>query len=173
MTGKPDRSCKASTLRLAITAMWIAFWAATSIAVIASPKLRADHQILADSVLPLLGQVASVWLPCVSCLVGFWFTNQPSRRNAPNAVSCERALIAVLITASYLIFAFAVLMIPIYWLHYDHDTIAPPLGTTIVERMADSVKYALLVSPLALAPINWLTGTHDEPESAVPSAPGI
>jgi hypothetical protein len=158
--GKFLRTWNQTRLRLTIASLWIGFWIVSSIIVIMAPYLRADGAIESTQVLPLLIQIASVWLPCLTCLVAFWFTNQNEKKSSTGGrVSGEKALTSVVLTSVYLLFVLIVILFPLYWVSYPTDTIELPQGASLTERMSDSVKYALLLSPLALAPINWLTGT--------------
>jgi hypothetical protein len=118
-------------------------------------------------------QVAAVWLPSLSCLVGFWFTNQPQEASAKKVkVPPEKATAAILLTGIYLIFVLAMILFPLYWVEYGADVIHLPQGASVEERMADSVKYALLLSPVALAPINWLTGSSTATSTTASHAAG-
>ena len=161
----PPKVWNQTRLRLTVASLWTGFWIVSSLAVMVTPWLRRDQAIDTSQVLPLLVQVASVWLPSLSCLVGFWFTNQPPDAKKRNGVPPEKAIAAIILTAIYLIFVLLVILFPLYWVEYPADVIELPEGASLTERMGESVKYALLLSPVALAPINWLTGNASTRET--------
>ncbi len=149
-------------LRLLIAGLWGLFWLFSSVAVVLCPVLRKDRAVGPEQVIPILIQISGIWFPSLSCLVGFWFA--PNHRQGKKVVTSDRALAAVIVTVAYLIFVFMILLIPLYWVSYP-DTPDLPQDASLTERMAEAVKYALLLSPLPIAPINWLTGSKPDSKS--------
>jgi hypothetical protein len=64
------------------------------------------------------------------------------------------------ITTTYLLFVMGLIIYSTFFVHANPET-EDPGNITLLGQITESVKISLLVSPVALAPINWLTGgTH-------------
>ena len=159
MTKHSRRNWSQRRLRLTIAGLWLLSWMLCSAMVILAPVARTPLLHHTDT-MPLLVQIAAIWLPSISCLVGFWFAGQQPGTLVP--ISLERTVAALALTVVYLAFVTIAIGFPLYILDYP-ETIAVPAGQSLTERMTDSVKYAALLSPIALGPIHWLTGANGTP----------
>jgi hypothetical protein len=159
-------SCKTismaqSRLRLIVFCMWIAFSFVVTAVVCVAPIVRnRGGKPVLDSglVIPALRSVSGIWLPGVSCLAAFWFPKRERRGAKTRTVPEERYYSAILLTAGYLL-ASTLAVVWIAWI-VRYPDVSPELseGTSFLERLHDVVSYCLLLSPIALAPVHWLTG---------------
>jgi len=141
--------------------MWLGFSLIVTIVVCAAPAIRNRGGVpVIDTglVMPALRSVSGIWLPAVSCLVAFWFPKRERRAALAQSVPKERYIGAILLTLCYLFYA----TLSVIWVTYV-DTYTDlsadlPTGTSFPERLNEAVEYCLLISPLALAPLHWLTG---------------
>lgn len=148
-------------LRRRIASLWCGFWILTSICVILSPILRRDEAVGYEDVLGILGQISGIWLPPLSCFVAFWFPAAERKSSRKRHVDSERVFGALALTLIFMILVFVLLLLPLYFIKYqrnDMGNLYP--GQTLTERISDMVKFSLLLSPLILAPVSWLTGGH-------------
>jgi len=154
-----------SRLRLYIFCTWVAFWVASTVLVGLAPVCRSDQAVGRDQVVPVVMAVAGIWLPALSALASFWFPEKERARASRSRVPIDRSVGALTITAVYLLFVLFMLLNAVYWINYRELTagaICPPPGSSLEEQVAAVVKVCLLVSPVALAPINWLTGRPND-----------
>ena len=155
-------------LRMVIFGMWMLFWIVSTTLVFLSPWLRPDKAIDPGELGSVLLTLTGIWLPPLSCLASFWFPQSEMKRAQEVQVEKERVWAALLLTGVYLAFVMFLIAWPTYIIDYNTGSVELPEGSSFLERMAESVKIALVVSPIALAPINWLTGGTAPPASAPP-----
>lgn len=144
-------------LRLSIALLWGAAWIVAIVAILLVPLIRPETGINASLLTSLLSQTAVIWLTPISCLVGFWFTGKGTRSLSEAVVPREKALASLGITIFYLLIVTIVLFVPLYFVDYPRS-IEPLKEGTISQRLAETVKFSIMLSPFALGPLNWLTG---------------
>jgi hypothetical protein len=145
-------------LRLRIFILWISFWIVSSLVLLLSPLFR--HDIETADLLPAVLTISGIWIPAVSCLAGFWFPQRGLTQPKSVRVSKERSSAAAGVTLIYLVFVMGLLIYSIYFVRANVES-AEPSNLTLLSQLSESVKIALLISPIALAPISWLTGGID------------
>jgi hypothetical protein len=138
-----------------IFGLWISFWIITTVILVLSPWVRTD--IARTDILPAIFSVTGIWIPPLTCLAAFWFPQNEQRVAKLKEVTSDRVYAAIGITAVYLIFVLVLICWSVYFIEANHES--PDPGTiTLLGQLDQSIKIALVVSPIALAPINWLTG---------------
>lgn len=151
-------------LRIRVFSLWLIFWVISTVMVLCAP-LRADKQIGPEQTLDLIYSLSGVWIPAITLLTAFWFPRQARQKARERRVAPERALAAFGLTAAYLFFVVALLAYALFAVDYSQigdGRVAFP-HQDVEQRVAAIVKLALMVSPAALAPINWLTGGAARP----------
>lgn len=149
-----------SRLRTTIFSLWIGFWVISTICLVFAPWLRLDKAINKGQVVSSLLSISGIWIPPLTCLASFWFPQEEQRRAQNTTVTKERVYAAIVLTITYLLFVLLLVVWAVYFVDYYPQADELPVGASFQERLSDSVKIALLVSPLALAPIAWLSGGH-------------
>ncbi len=145
-------------LRLTILYIWGSAWVLAIVLTSLGPYLRQDGAIGNEQILDIIFTISGIWLPAFSCLAGFWFPSDVRKSAMEININREQSVAALLITAGYLTLIVYLLWRAIYLLEYSTDFLEPQPGASLEEEVSASVKLALLLSPVALAPINWLTG---------------
>jgi hypothetical protein len=60
-----------------------------------------------------------------------------------------------------MVLVFLLLLIPLYFVDFKADANGNlNAGESLTERISEMVKFALLISPLVLAPVSYLTASH-------------
>ena len=149
-----------SGLRLKILYMWGGSCAVSIILVLLAP-FRPDEQIGYDQSLGIVFSIVAIWLPALSCLTAFWFPTISKKKITDIVVAKEQAIAALVITMGYMIVVIMLIVYPLFIVDYSSLHFDPQPGETLSDQIAKTVKIALLLSPIALAPINWLTGGSD------------
>jgi len=150
-------------LRITIASLWAAFWIVTCICVVLAPVLRVDHQIGFEQVTGVLGQISGIWLPPLSCFAAFWFPAGEREAGSRKRVTSERVFGAIALTSIFMLLVLVLLAMPLYFIKYVPNAVGDlDKGQSLTERISEMVKFSLLLSPLVLAPISWLTGSHVE-----------
>ena len=147
-------------LRNVVFGAWLSFWALAVVLLCALPFLRnrgvTTPVVDTGEILPALRCVSGIWMPGVSCLAAFWFPKAERSRARNRQVNANRYRAALMVTFAYLLYV----TINIFWTAYIIDYASPAVqldtGTGFLERLSTTVEYCLLLSPVALAPINWL-----------------
>jgi len=147
-----------SRLRMMIFGAWLSFWIISTLLLVMSRWWRADGAINADAIMPAILSITGIWLPALSLLAAFWFPPDEQNKSQNVVVSGERTLAAVALTVIYLVFVLFLIVWSTYIVTYDTNVENLPESSSFAARLDQSVKLALLISPIALAPINWLTG---------------
>ncbi len=146
-------------LRLILFVLWVGFWVISSLGVILTPTLRNDNAIGSEQFVGILLQITGIWLPPLSCFAAFWFPKSERRTSSHIAVDAEKMVGALGLTIGYLVVVSALLLSLLLGGKFQMDNQGNLLpGQSLNEQVADIVKYALLVSPLVLAPVSYLTG---------------
>jgi hypothetical protein len=150
---------KQSTLRMVIFGLWVGFAGILTLAVCIAPAVRSGPPPVLDSgeTLTALRSVSGIWLPAVSCLAAFWFPKSERRQSVARVVPTERLIGALVLTAGYLLYALLHVSWVTYVVDYSNVAAVSPAGTSFLERLHEAVNYSLLLSPVALAPMHWLT----------------
>ena len=146
-----------SGLRLKILYMWGSACVISILLVLLAP-LRLDEQIGYEQTLDIVFSIVAIWLPALSCLTAFWFPTIKKAEYISRMVSKEQATAALIITLGYMIVVIVLIIYPLFIVDYQSIALEPQAGESLSEQIARTVKIALLLSPIALAPINWLTG---------------
>ena len=149
-----------SRLRISIFTLWIGFWVVSTICLLLAPWLRKDQAINTAQIVSALLTISGIWIPALTCLASFWFPQEEQRKAKNYVVSKEKSYAALILTVTYLLFVAILIVWAIYIVDYLPQADELPVGASFQERLGDSVKMALLISPLALAPIGWLTGSR-------------
>lgn len=144
-------------LRLTIFRLWVGFWVVSTAVLMLAPWMRSDQAIGTEQIKPAVLSVTGIWVPVLTCLAAFWFPLDEQRQAQKRTTAREKAAGAIILTVTYLIFVLLLIIWPTYVMPYDFDTKALPEGASFSEQISESVKIALIVSPIALAPVNWLT----------------
>jgi hypothetical protein len=148
-------------LRLRIAGLWCLFWVITSVCVMLAPVLRKDGAIGFEQVTGVLGQISGIWLPPLSCFAAFWFPAAEREANSKRYVGSERVFGAFTLTTIFMLLVLVLLLLPLYFIPYVPNATGDlDKGQSLTERISEMVKFSLLLSPLVLAPISWLTGGH-------------
>jgi hypothetical protein len=146
-----------SKLRVLIFALWILFWlVSTALVLFASSFPQIDRR----DVMPALLSITGIWIPPLSCLASFWFPEQERLKATTKKVTGERAFAALVLSVTYLTFV----LIIIAWqgFVYNSPSSFDEKSGSFLEQIGDAVRLSLVVSPIALAPINWLTGGRSD-----------
>ncbi len=147
-------------LRIGIFTFWIGFWVISTISLVLAPWLRLDKAINHGQIVSALLSITGIWIPPLTCLAVFWFPLEEQKRAKNTIISKDRVYAALVLTITYLVFVLMLIVWAVYLVDYYPQADELPVGASFQERLGDSVKLALLVSPLALAPVGWLTGGH-------------
>jgi hypothetical protein len=138
-------------LRVIIACLWSAF-ALLSILLVVLAQLTRGDVIKQYQVLPIVEQITAIWLPPLTCFCTFWFTDADGRPERSPNVSQERVIFAIGLTSMYMIIVNCFLLYPLFVAKYDL-----PDEEDLPSQISEIAKYALLLSPLALAPIGYFT----------------
>jgi hypothetical protein len=138
-------------LRVTIACIWSAF-ALLSILLVVLAQLRRGDVIKQYQILPVVEQITAIWLPPLTCFCTFWFTDAEGRPERSSEVSQERVIFAIGLTSMYLLIVNCFLLYPLFVDKYDL-----PNERDLSSQISEVAKYALLLSPLALAPVGYLT----------------
>jgi hypothetical protein len=144
-------------LRMIIFGLWLIFWIVSTALLMLAPWLRADQAVGPEQVKPAIFSITGIWVPVVTCLAAFWFPQDEQKRAQTVKAAGEKVAAALILTVAYLGFVLLLISWAIYFMPYDFQTKALPEGASFPEQISESVKIALIVSPIALAPVNWLT----------------
>lgn len=142
-------------LRVNIFILWVCFWVISTGVVLIAPFIRIDVERV--DILPAIFSISGVWIPPLSCLAAFWFPQEEQTKARAILVSKERTWAALGITFTYLGFVLLLIVHSTYFVESNTES-SDPGNVTLLGQLSESVKIALAVSPIALAPINWLTG---------------
>jgi hypothetical protein len=146
---------------MAIFILWSFFLLLTIVAIEAGPIVRHNGTIQNSQLSPMLKQVVALFLAPLSCLAGFWFPKEERYKTKQQKIQRERAIVALGLTAGYLIVVFVSLCWPIYVVTYPGG-LELPKGDSLTDRFADAMTLATMLSPLALAPLHFLTSSPPE-----------
>jgi hypothetical protein len=148
-----------SRLRLLIFGFWIGAMLVAVLASAFAPVVRSGGAIGYEQISPVLPGILGIFLPPLSCLAGFWFPTAERTKAKAKSVGRDRAAVALVITGVYLLLVMVLLFWPLYFV--DYLKASPDLnlseGASLKGRLGDAVKLAMLLSPVALAPIHSLT----------------
>jgi hypothetical protein len=148
-------------LRVRIAGLWAFFWVITCMCVVLAPVLRSDNEIGFEQVTGVLGQISGVWLPPLSCFAAFWFPTAEREAGKKQYVGSERIFGAIMLTTIFMLLVLVLLLLPLYLIKYVPNAVGDlDKGQSLTERISEMVKFSLLLSPLVLAPISWLTSSH-------------
>jgi hypothetical protein len=148
---------KLTRLRLVVACIWLTFGFSATLLVILSESLRKDI-IHLKQVLPAIVQLTGIWLPPLTCFCSFWFKDANADARTRSIVDRERAILAIGLTSAYILILLVLLFVPLFIDQYPQDPITlEPQGPSFSTQITDITKYALLLSPLVLAPVAYLT----------------
>jgi hypothetical protein len=150
-----------SKIRLVLVSEWLAFWALTTVVAALAPLLRSDHAIGSEQLMTILLSVSAIWIPPITLFVSFWFPSGLSTIEAPLRIDRERAIAALALNTVYLLLVLFLTVWALYLASYHSVTPELQEGESLLERLGALVRYALLASPLALAPIRWINLQRD------------
>lgn len=143
-------------VRLIILCEWLGFWLLTTVIAACAPLIRKDGAIGGEQLMPALLSISSIWVPPVTLFVSFWFPTGDAAARRGRSVGAERALVAIALNTVYMLLITFLTVWTMYLAEYDFDADVLPEGASFLERLGAMVRYALLLSPLALVPIRWL-----------------
>lgn len=135
--------------------MWVGFWCISTLIMVLSPLIRED--IERADILPSLLSISVIWVPPLSCLAAFWFPQAEQKRAKSIKPSRDKVYAAFGITAIYLLFVLGLIVYSTFVIQ-SNTASADPGDMTLLAQINQASKLALIISPVALAPINWLTG---------------
>jgi hypothetical protein len=145
-------------LRMIVFLLWVSFWVVSTILLLLAPWLRTDKAIVPEQIKSAILSITVIWIPAVSCLAAFWFPQDEQRKARRVIVTKDKVAAAITLTVTYLLFVLVLITWSVYFIAYDFHTMELPEGASFPEQLSEAVKIALVVSPVALTPINWLTG---------------
>jgi hypothetical protein len=151
---------KLADLRINIFRLWIAFWILSTLGLVVSPWARTDKAIGAEQILSALLSISGIWIPPLTCLATFWFPQEEQQTARNTKATRDRVYGALTFTITYLLFVLGMVLWVIYIVDYYPESDELPVGASFQNRLDYVLKIALITSPLALAPIGWLTGAH-------------
>jgi hypothetical protein len=140
---------------MSIFGMWAAFWGVSTLIMILSPWIRED--IERADILPSLLGISTIWIPPLSCLAAFWFPQAEQEKAKSIRPSKDKIYGAFGITTIYLLFVLGLIVYSTFVVQSTTGS-ADPRDITLLGQINQTIKLALVTSPVALAPINWLTG---------------
>jgi hypothetical protein len=149
-------------LRQFVFCLWVMFWLCSVVILMLGVYLRKDDSgkptILSNDVLPAVTSLAGLWIPPLSCFVGFWFPKQERKKANVSCTPRDRATAAVALTVGYQLFVIGLVIWATFLVPYQHpaELVSPP-GESFLDRIGGIVKLSLLMSPVVLTPTNWLT----------------
>jgi hypothetical protein len=150
-----------SQLRVTIFCLWLLFWVISTVLLFLAPTVRntgpvplIDRSEIPSAIL----SVSGVWLPALSCLAAFWFPAEERKKSKHVSVPKDKVFAAVTLTSVYLVFVLVLIVWSVYLIKYNDPSLTLSEGTSLLEQIDKSVKLSLVISPVALTPINWLTG---------------
>lgn len=138
--------------------LWLSFWVISTVILLLAPWMRADKAIGPEQIKAAVFTITVIWIPAVTCLAAFWFPQDEQRKAKRILTTRDKVIAATALTVTYLVFVLVLIIWSVYFISYDYQTMELPEGASFPEQINESVKIALVVSPVALAPINWLTG---------------
>ena len=144
-----------SRLRISVFVLWISFWILSTVTLFVSPFLRSDIERL--DILPAIYTISGIWIPALSCLAGFWFSQQEKTKASGVTVTNEKAWAALALSFTYLAFVLILIIYSTFFIAASTES-ADAGDITLLSQLTASVKIGLVISPIALAPISWLTG---------------
>jgi hypothetical protein len=147
-----------ATLRLALASIWCGCWLLTCVCIALAPLLRKDRFVHYEDVVGLIGLVSGLWLPPLCCFAGFWFPARQAKVSKRITVSKEQKCGAIGLTAAYMLLVVILLLTPVYLVEYRMDAEGNLVGQNVSGRLSEVVRFALLLSPIALTPLSYLTG---------------
>lgn len=148
-------------LRMYIFAAWIVSFILATFIIASGQWLRRDesgaHIISAESVPDAVYTLSALWIPTLSCLASFWFPKRERRSARDKIITQDHVLGAISLTCIYLLF----ILCNVAWITYVEDypmplTASAP-GGQFVQGIHATVKMSAALSPIALAPLHWLT----------------
>lgn len=149
-----------SQLRVTVFCLWLLFWVISTALLFLAPAIRnagpvpvIDRGEIPSAILSISG----VWVPALSCLAAFWFPAEERRRSRNVSVPKDKVFAAVALTSTYLSFVLVLVVWSVYYIKYNDPSLTLSEGTSLLEQIDKSVKLSLVISPVALTPINWLT----------------
>lgn len=149
-----------SRLRMIVFLLWIAFWVMSTIILVLAPWLRTDKAIGPEQIKSAIFSVTVIWVPAVTCLAAFWFPLDEQKKARKIVITKDKVIAAIILTLTYLLFVLVLIAWSVFFISYDSQAMELPQGASFPEQLSEAVKIALIVSPSALAPINWLTGNR-------------
>jgi hypothetical protein len=110
-------------------------------------------------VFDLIKLLAGLWLPALSCFSAFWFTEGNERGARDTAPDQGQKIGSFALTFLYFTICILVVSLTLFIQRYDFDpTTNEPIGPLVDQQLASVVSWLLLLSPVLLAPIGFLTG---------------
>jgi hypothetical protein len=155
--------CKVNQNKIRITlySLWVSSWLLCTLLIAISPWIRSDHAINSGQIINSLLGISGIWIPPLTCLATFWFSNEERKKAKNSDVTNQKIFAAITLTIVYLLFVIFFLIWPTYFIEYPIEAIELPVGESYNEKLNDSIKLCLLISPLALAPLRWLTDSYN------------
>jgi hypothetical protein len=149
-----------SRLRIIVFCLWLSFWVVSTVLLMTAPWIRNTPVpiIPRGEIRSAILSITGIWVPALSCLASFWFPSEERRKARKVNVTRDKVFAALTLTSLYLVFVLALLIYAIFLIDYNASSAVLAEGTSFLEQIDGSVKLGLVVSPIALAPINWLTG---------------
>jgi hypothetical protein len=145
------RSNKLEDLRILLFVSWLIFGIGLCLFVLVKVSMAGPES--AAGLAPMMKYSFSLWLPALACFASFWFKENKADGGRAEASAGQR-IGAIGLTYGYFLIA-AVWLAAIL--------LAPPRGDTILPTLyGDTVAMLLILSPVMLAPVAWLTGSQPE-----------
>jgi hypothetical protein len=159
-----------ASLRVCIFFLWLGFFGVSIVILALSSWLRSDIETLDFT--PAISIISIIWIPAISCLVGFWFPERGNANATSIRVSREKTVAALVITVGYLLLVLYLIVHSTFLV--KANTEASDAGSvTLLGQLIESAKVALHFSFIPLLPISWLTagGSNNTDKTEIVSHP--
>jgi hypothetical protein len=148
-------------LRRILFFVWAGSYCIAVALMIFTPVIRGDMKIADDQTMKGVLSITGFWLPPLTCFCAFWFPKQERNRARSRRVTKDQVAAGITLTAAYVLMILACLWrvcITAGYVTQTPEGLSLPPGAEFEERLADLVRYGLLLSPIAIAPTAWLSG---------------
>jgi len=140
-----------------LLSIWLASWILMCAIVLAAETIRHDQAIELNDRIEALMMLSPIWLTPLACFGAFWFPEDERHAARVAKLPPGRAAAALALTLPFLL-----LILVLTWSVVTTKFSVPsivdlPSGDSFLERIGRVVKFAGLLSPLALTPTLWMT----------------
>ncbi len=133
-----------------LVVLWAGFGILATASVLLCPILRTDRFIGFEQIRGLVIDVCGLWLPHLICLGASWLYFE--QRRAPVRTNTPKVQMGLAIASSmvYMLVVWLLIMLSLYVEPYDYNARGDLIGSKPSERIGEVVKYALIISAVAV-----------------------